>query len=82
MHVDAPGRAAQGTSAVRSVLLHGGIAAAADRVRAVPAAWRRTRVRILRRPWRAKLLHAHAAVLTLHFFDAAQFSGSLPRDLP
>ena len=49
VHVDAPGCAAQGALAVRSTL-YGRIAAAADRVRAVPAAWRRTRVRVLRRP--------------------------------
>ena len=45
VHVDAPGCAAQGAPAVRRTL-YVGIAAAADRVRAVPAAWRRTRVQV------------------------------------
>ena len=49
VHVDAPGCAAQGAPAVRSTL-HGHIAAAADRVRAMPAARRRTRLRVLCSP--------------------------------
>ena len=62
VHVDAPGCAAQGALAVRSTL-YGRIAAAADRVRAMPAARRRTRVRIPCGPRRAKRLHAYGAVL-------------------
>ena len=63
VHVNAPGCAAQGAPAVRRTL-YVGIAAAADRVRAVPAAWRRTRVRVLCRLRRAEPVRAHAALLT------------------
>ena len=60
--MDAPERAAQWALAVRSTL-HASIAAAADCVRAVPAVRRRTRVRILRGPWRAERHQTHGAVL-------------------
>ena len=60
--MDAPERAAQWAFAVRSTL-HASIAAAADCVRAVPAVRRRTRVRILRGPWRAERHQTHGAVL-------------------
>ena len=63
VHVDAPGCAAQGALAVRSTL-YGRIAAAADRVRAMPAARRRTRARVLCRPRGAEPARAHAAHLT------------------
>ena len=63
VHVDAPGCAAQGALAVRSTL-YGRIAAAADRVRAMPAARRRTRLRVLCRPRGAEPVRAHAAHLT------------------
>ena len=63
MHVNTPMRTAQWALVVRSTL-HGSIAAAAHRMRAVPAARRCTRVRVLCRPRRAEPIRAHAALLT------------------
>ena len=60
--MNTPVRPAQGALAVRS-MLYVSIAAAADRVWAVPAVWRCTRARIPRGPRRAERLHAHGAVL-------------------
>ena len=60
--MNTPVRPAQGALGVRS-MLHLCIAVAADCVRAVPPARRRTRVCIPRWPWRAELMHTHRAVL-------------------